>query len=332
MAEARSNQALRVLLVLVMLGGLFAGLSFTGVSAAEAAAFVLMATPVYALVAGPKRLTGAFLVGLLVAQSLLLGVFAGLTKGAAAVAPLLLFADVQFVWALFAVAREPPTKLSLVTSYMDEVQKLDQAARAKKRFRNVEGFPFWPHEVVRDAIFLCFFLAILFALSGFIPYYLESPANPAGQPQVILPDWYLLWSYGLLKISFDVELFGVTLVTSKVFGVLLNGVVIAPLIFLPFIHPGHSRRPVEDPFWASVGAGGVMLAITLSAMGVNGIIDSAFPILGSHRHQIGPWKYDAWLSVLLPIVTFFFFYIPLKWRKSKLHYENKLSRNYYRIR
>jgi quinol-cytochrome oxidoreductase complex cytochrome b subunit len=226
----------------------------------------------------------------------------------------------------------PPKKLSLVREYMDEVQRVDQAARAKKRFRNVEGFPFWPHEVVRDAIFLCFFMAILFALSGFIPYYLEAPANPAGQPQVILPDWYLLWSYGLLKISFDVEVFGVLLVTSKVFGVLLNGLIIAPLIFLPFIHPGHSRRPVEDPFWAAVGMFGVGLAITLSAFSVNGVIYPHFPILGNRHYQLGPWKIGAWLTVLIPIAMFFLTYVPLKWRKSMLHYENKLSRNYFRIR
>jgi quinol-cytochrome oxidoreductase complex cytochrome b subunit len=229
---------------------------------------------------------------------------------------------------------QPPRKLSLVQEYMQEVQRLDAQARAKKRFRNVEGFPFWPHEVVRDAIFICFFMAILFALSGFIPYYLEAPANPAGQPQVILPDWYLLWSYGLLKIAWDINIFGTTILTAKVFGVLLNGILVAPLIILPFIHPGHSRRPVEDPFWAGIGGMGVMLSITLSAYSVNGVIYPEFPWLGNIYIGSFPGQGElgAWLTVLLPVLTFFFVYVPLKWRKSILHYENKLSRNYYRIR
>jgi quinol-cytochrome oxidoreductase complex cytochrome b subunit len=228
---------------------------------------------------------------------------------------------------------KPPQKLSLVREYMDEVQRVDQAQRAKKRFRNVEGFPFWPHEFVRDMVFLCFFLAILFGLSGFIPYYLEAPADPSGQPQVILPDWYLLWSYGLLKIAVDVTIFGVTIVNAKVLGVLLNGVLIAPLIFLPFIHPGHSRRPVEEPFWAGVGAMGVMLAFTLSAYSIAAGVIYIRPGLGWMGNIIiGIWELGAWLTVLLPVVAFFLAYVPLKWRKSKLNYENKLSRNYFRIR
>lgn len=229
---------------------------------------------------------------------------------------------------------KPPQKLSLVREYMEEVQRVDTAARAKKRFRTLEGFPFWPHEVVRDSIFLCFFLAVLFGLSGFIPYYLEAPADPSGQPHVILPDWYLLWSYGLLKIAFDVTIFGVTIVNAKVFGVLLNGVLIAPLLIIPFIHPGHARRPVEEPFWASFGAAGVMLAITLSAYSVNGVIYPELTWLKTIRFGRipGVGELGAWLTILLPIVTFFVVYVPLKWRKSMLNYENKLSRNYFRIR
>ena len=224
----------------------------------------------------------------------------------------------------------PRPQLSLVREYMDEVIRLENARRAKKKFRNVEGFPFWPHEFVRDMIFISFFMALMFALSGFIPYYLEAPANPAGQPQVILPDWYLLWSYGLLKIAFDVTIFGVTIVNAKVFGVLLNAIVIAPMIIIPFIHPGHSRRPVEEPFWAGIGSFGVMLAVTLSAYSVNGVIYPDFPILGNLK--FGIWELGAWLTVLLPVAAFFLAYVPLKWRKSILGYENKLSRNYFRIR
>lgn len=224
----------------------------------------------------------------------------------------------------------PPPKLSPVREYMEEVQRIEQARRVKKKFRNVEGFPFWPHEFVRDMIIICFFMAVMFALSGFIPYYLEGPANPAGQPQVILPDWYLLWSYGLLKIAVDVTIFGVTIVNAKVLGVLLNGVVIAPLILLPFIHPGHARRPVEEPFWGGVGALGIVFAITMSAYSVNGVIYPVWPWL--KNIQIGIWELGAWLTLLLPLVAFFVAYVPLKWRKSILGYENKLSRNYFRIR
>ena len=223
----------------------------------------------------------------------------------------------------------PVTPPSLIGEYMAEVQKVEAERRAKKRFRNVEGFPFWPHEVVRDAIFVCFFTAIIFFLSGFIPYYLEAPADPAGQPHIILPDWYLLWSYGLLKIAHPVELFGYTLFTAKVWGVLLNAVVVAPLIVIPFIHFGHARRPVEDPFWAGLGCAGLMLAFTLSAYSVNQTYREHWPWIAE---IIGTYEIDAWLTMFLPVGAFFLAYVPLKWRKGMEHYENKLSRNYFRIR
>jgi quinol-cytochrome oxidoreductase complex cytochrome b subunit len=221
---------------------------------------------------------------------------------------------------------KPP---SLIGEYLTEVQRVENARRAKKKFRAVEGFPFYPHELVRDAIIVCFFTAVIFFLAGFIPYYLEAPADPAGQPHIILPDWYLLWSYGLLKIAHDVTLFGFTILTAKVWGVLLNGVVIAPLVIVPFIHPGHSRRPVEDPIWASLGSAGLMLAFTLSAYSVNGTYR---PSIKWATILIGNYEIDAWLTMLLPVVAFFLSYLPLKWRKSIEGYENKLSRNYYRIR
>lgn len=223
----------------------------------------------------------------------------------------------------------PPKRRSLTGEYMAEAVQIEEARRAKKRFRIVEGFPFYPHELIRDAIFVCFFTAVIFFLSGFIPYYLEAPADPSGQPHIILPDWYLLWSYGLLKIAHDVTIFGFTILTAKVWGVILNGVVIAPLFVIPFIHLGHARRPVEDPLWAGFGSAGLMLAGTLSAYSVNGVYREHIPWIAA---PIGTYEIDAWLTMLLPIVAFFLAYIPLKWRKSIEGYENKLSRNYFRIR
>lgn len=222
---------------------------------------------------------------------------------------------------------------SLVGAYLEEVQRLDKEARAKKRFRNVEGFPFWPHEVVRDLVFVCFFTAIMFALAGFIPYYLEAPADPSGQPQVILPDWYLLWSYGLLKIAVDVKLFGTTLVTAKVLGVLLNGVVVAPLLLVPFIARKHSRRPVSDPFWAGVGMLGLGLSFTLSAASVDTLFYVEWGFLSD---QYFGWSILYWLCMAVPLAMFFLTYYAMKWRAAKTDgqtgYENKLSDNYFRIR
>jgi quinol-cytochrome oxidoreductase complex cytochrome b subunit len=232
-----------------------------------------------------------------------------------------------------ADAQGPKKEPTLIQTYLQEVQRLDTEARAKKRFRNVEGFPFWPHEMVRNFAFICFFTAIMFGLSGFIPYYLESPADPSGQPQVILPDWYLLWSYGLLKIAVDVELFGATLLTAKVVGVLLNAVVLAPLFLVPFLAHQHSRRPVADPFWGAVGMLGVGFAITLSVASIDSLFYVEWPFLS---FQYFGWSVLYWLSLFTPIAMFFLTYFGMKRRMGKTDgqtgYENKLSDNYFKIR
>lgn len=231
------------------------------------------------------------------------------------------------------------TTKELVTDYMDEVGRLDAEARAKKRLRAVEGFPFWPHEVVRDLIFICFFSAAILFLSAFVPYYLETPANPAGQPGVILPDWYLLWSYGLLKIAADVTIMGKVLLTGKLSGVLLNGVIVGIMAAIPFLSKGKARRPVEEAFWAGVGVYGTVLGAMLSIYSVNQVFFEKFGFLAKDYFlQYADYFYVLQTDILslmtlfLPVVAFFLTYYPLKWRQGFEHYENKLSRSYFKIR
>jgi len=234
----------------------------------------------------------------------------------------------------------------LIREYLDEVQKLDAEARAKKRLRTVEGFPFWPHEMVRNGIILCSFLALLFFLCAFAPYYLEHPADPAGPPPYILPDWYLLWSYGLLRpgLSDDITLNADTvLVTGKLFGIILNTVVAGAIVLVPFLSTGAPRRPVEEPFWASVGVYGIGFAITSSLYPVN-LFFEKWPWLNDKvpaLHEDSwiminmPWlakPIAAYICVFGPLAFAIMAYYALKWRKSINHYENKLSRTYYNIR
>ena len=224
--------------------------------------------------------------------------------------------------------------------------------RAAKKTRPVEGHPFWPHEVIRDSIIILLFTGLCFLLSGFMPYFLESPADYSSQPPVILPDWYLLWSYGMLKITADItvlgvplsvplmgENFGWQLLNAKTWGLLLNGVVAAPLILIVFLDRGNSKRPVEAPFWASAGMAGVVYIFMTSVYSINNVIYSEFPIFGQ---EYGTWlnKYVtlfqmdllAWLTNLLTLLTFFVFYVPLKIVQKQHGYEAKLNANYYKVR
>jgi quinol-cytochrome oxidoreductase complex cytochrome b subunit len=256
---------------------------------------------------------------------------------------------------------EPFQEPSLVDRYTEEARRLDAQRRAAKRknLRPVEGYPFWPHEFTRDVVIILVFTAVVFYLSAFMPYFLETPADPRGPPAVILPDWYLLWSYGLLKIANDFTIgqgFTCSIGTiyhcgdiveapilgplnAKTIGLLLNGVVIAPLILVPFLDRGHSRRPVESPFWASAGFAGVVYILMVSVYSINGVINQTAPIFGQvyfdwTAQYVTIFQLDllAWLTNLLPVVAFFVTYIPLKMVQKQHGYEAKLNASYYNTR
>ena len=264
----------------------------------------------------------------------------------------------------------------LMREYVTEAQKADEARRAQKKPKPVEGQPFWPHEMIRNTIIVSIFFGLMMYLSAFAPYYLETPADPAGQPQVILPDWYLLWSYGLLKLADDVTILGYEVpmpfiasdgsfalspsewapINAKMNGLLLNAVVAAPLILVPILDRGHSRRPVESPFWAAAGLGGAVWVLMQSVYSINTVIYGRAPIFGQEYSMefLFNWfhgyglllEYDnmrdvitffqldllSWLTNLLPSLTFVVTYIPLKLVQKQHGYEAKLNYNYYKVR
>jgi hypothetical protein len=135
-----------------------------------------------------------------------------------------------------------------------------------------------------------------------------------------------------LKIAVDVEVFGATLVTAKVLGVLLNAVVIAPLLVVPFIVREHARRPIGAPFWGAVGMFGFILSITLSIASIDTLFYVEWTFLAK---QYFGWSLLYWLCMAAPIAGSIVTYYGFKARKGgtgQTAYENKLSYNYYRIR
>src|SRR5438093_2200596 len=104
---------------------------------------------------------------------------------------------------------EPKASMSdILREYSTEAAQIERERRAKKKLLNVEGHPFWPHEVVRDLIIILVFTAVCFYATAAMPYFLETPADARGPPAVILPDWYLLFAYGALKITEDLTVLG----------------------------------------------------------------------------------------------------------------------------
>lgn len=194
------------------------------------------------------------------------------------------------------------TTSGLVGQYLSEATRIEDIRRQRKKFRNVEAFPFWPHEAVRSLAIVLAFSAATMYISALMPYFLEAPANPAGQPEVILPDWYLLWSYGLLKpgvangVTWDGSPISIPLLSgtpgvsaplnAKTMGILLNILITIPLIVMPFISTGHPRRPQEAPWTAAFGVAGIVYVFNVSIYSINNVVYTQIPWWGDSLAKI----------------------------------------------
>jgi quinol-cytochrome oxidoreductase complex cytochrome b subunit len=211
----------------------------------------------------------------------------------------------------------------LTYEYFERSRREDQELRQESSYieRDVLGFPAWPHEMIRNLALSSFFIGMIIFLSAMLPPEMMAPANASSTPAIILPDWYLYWSFGLLKLgplNPDLALLGgQKLMADRTYGVLANLVVVGIITIVPFLNKGSARRPVEQPFWAAVGVFGVIFAATIAALSVKNLVPMDPKLL-----------FD--LTFLLPFVGAFIAYAILK--SMREGYMFTLNRRYYRLR
>ncbi len=211
----------------------------------------------------------------------------------------------------------------LTYEYFERARREDQDLREQSTYveRDVLGFPTWPHELIRNLALTSFFVGMLLLLSATLPPHIGAPANPSSTPAIILPDWYLYWSFGLLKLG-DLNpaislLGGQKLMADRTYGVLANVVIVGAIAIVPFLNKGSARRPVEQPFWAAIGMGGVTFAFTISMLSIQNIMPMNVSLL-----------FD--LTFLIPIIVAGITYAVLKTMREGYMYD--LNRRYYRLR
>ncbi|MFB6199127.1 MAG: cytochrome bc complex cytochrome b subunit, partial [Halobacteriaceae archaeon] len=112
---------------------------------------------------------------------------------------------------------------------------------------------------------------------------------------------------------------GDQLMADRTYGVLANVVVVGAIAMVPFLNKGSSRRPVEQPFWAAVGAGGLTFAVTISILSIKNL---ASAVIEPHL------LFD--LTFILPFVVGCITYAVLKTMREGYMYD--LNRRYYRLR
>ena len=201
--------------------------------------------------------------------------------------------------------------MELVGDYQDEQMDLDTVSILEHREDHsvleaelVKGEPLYPHELTRDAVLSLYIMALFFYLSAFVPPPLHGAADPTAGTAFPppLPDWYLLWAFGCLKVAWDIEftIFGYHffLMTAKVWGTLVQGMIVGLVVAVPFIdralgflidpqygdvvNRGHERRPIEDPVRAAIGVYGIAMVIMLSIFSINANIAIYYPEINTN--------------------------------------------------
>jgi len=148
-----------------------------------------------------------------------------------------------------AQTADPGTLPADLRGTSERARREDQDLRQQSDYveRDVLGFPAWPHEMIRNLALTSFFVGIIIFLSAALLPHIGPPANASSTPAVILPDWYLYWSFGLLKLGFlnpELSLLGDTkLLADRTYGVMANVVIVGFIAIVPFLNKGAPGAP-----------------------------------------------------------------------------------------
>jgi cytochrome b-561 len=167
----------------------------------------------------------------------------------------------------------------------------------------VIGLPMVPNQAAVSAVVFFLTLAALSLLAGFLPVHNIAeygPSDPATTPSLIMPDWFLMWGYGFLKLvpawmSFD--LLGIHVSAEFIGGLVLPGLVFLAVVAWPFVdyesEPTHfGANPLERPFPTAVGITGIVFVMIASIAGMDVIVAD---VVGSTTAAIKPYLTGALL-------------------------------------
>ncbi|MCB1530637.1 MAG: cytochrome b/b6 [Rhodospirillales bacterium] len=186
--------------------------------------------------------------------------------------------------------------------------------------------PFHPYYTMKDTFGVLVFLMVYVAFSFFAPDQLGHPdnyipANPLVTPPHIVPEWYFLPFYAILRaVTFDIGIpfTDIVIIPAKLGGVLAMFGAIALLLLLPFIdkHPVRSAR--FRPWFRAALIGLVVATFMLGKAGGNPP-EGIWVLIG----QVGTLYYFGFFLVILPLLNKF---EPVRTLPSSIH-EAVLAKN-----
>ncbi|HLS69746.1 MAG TPA: cytochrome b N-terminal domain-containing protein [Kiloniellales bacterium] len=168
-----------------------------------------------------------------------------------------------------------------------------------------DKIPFHPYYTVKDLLGLGVFLIIFAAFIFYAPNYMGHPdnyieANPLVTPAHIVPEWYFLPFYAMLRaITFDIGIpfTSITFIDAKLGGVLVMFGSIIILFFLPWLDTSPVRSARFRPlyklfFW--------VLVVALLVLGYVGAMPPEQPWVTIG--QIATAYYFAHFLIIMPLL------------------------------
>ena len=169
-----------------------------------------------------------------------------------------------------------------------------------------DTLPFHPYYTMKDSFGICVYLMVFAVLVFFAPNFFGDaanwiPANPLVTPSAIVPEWYFLPFYAILRS-----------VPSKLGGVLMMFGAIAVLFVLPWLDTSPVRSAKFRPIYRILFWVLVLVCFVLGAVGAHHP-EGIWVMLG----QIGTAYYFLHFLVLLPLLGKFEKTLPLPESISK---------------
>ena len=199
------------------------------------------------------------------------------------------------IWAFHTTGNNNPSGVEVRRGSKDEAEK--------------DTLPFWPYFVIKDFFALAVVLVVFFAIVGFMPNYLGHPdnyieANPLATPAHIVPEWYYLPFYAILR-AFTSDVWVVMfanfitggIIDAKFFGVLamfgaIFVIALAPWLDTSSVRSGKYRPSFKWWFW--------LLAIDFIVLMWCGAMPAEPPY--SIISLIGATYWFAYFLVILPLL------------------------------
>ncbi|MGR3463864.1 MAG: cytochrome b, partial [Limimaricola sp.] len=169
--------------------------------------------------------------------------------------------------------------------------------------------PVWPYFVMKDLFALAIILMVFFAIVGFMPNYLGHPdnyieANPLATPAHIVPEWYFLPFYAILR-AFTADVWVVMfanwisfgIIDAKFFGVIAMFGAIAVIALAPWLDTSSIRSGRYRPmfkWWFALLVVDFIVLMWVGAMPAEGI----YPYIS----LIGAAYWFAYFLVVLPLL------------------------------